>query len=324
MLNYVELEDAERMATNPPPNRNGHTQAESPVAREPLLPLDIETFLDLALPPRNVLLSPWLPAGGLAMLYAPRGIGKTHLALGIAYAVASGGTFLKWKAPLPQPVLFVDGEMAAVTLQERLARIVSESACQTPAANYFRILPSDLYRDGLPDLSNPEQQAAYNTSIGDAKLVVVDNISTLCRSGRENESESWNHVQGWALQQRRAGRSVLFVHHAGKAGGQRGTSRKEDILDSVLSLRRPENYSSAEGARFEIHYDKARGFSGGDAEPFEAALTAEGWACRDVAQTLEARVSALAVGGLSQRDIARAIGKSAGTVNAILKRGKGA
>jgi len=30
------------------------------------------------------------------MLYAPRGIGKTFVALGVAYAVASGGALFKW------------------------------------------------------------------------------------------------------------------------------------------------------------------------------------------------------------------------------------
>src|SRR5262249_8097698 len=53
---------------------------------------DIDSRLKLQLPPREHLLEPILPAKGLAMVYAPRGIGKTHVALGIAYACASGGT----------------------------------------------------------------------------------------------------------------------------------------------------------------------------------------------------------------------------------------
>ena len=54
---------------------------------------------------------------------------------------------------------------------------------------------------------------------------------------KENDADSWVPVQAWALAQRRAGRSVLFVHHAGKSGLQRGTSRKEDVLDTVIALR---------------------------------------------------------------------------------------
>ena len=77
------------------------------------------------------------------------------------------------------------------------------------------------------------------------------------------------------------GRAVLFVHHAGKGGPQRGTSRKEDVLDSVIALRRPEDYKASEGARFEVHFEKTRGFTGPDAEPFEATLIEGGWATRE-------------------------------------------
>ena len=62
------------------------------------------------------------------------------------------------------------------------------------------------------------------------------------------------------------------MHHAGKAGQQRGTSRREDILDTVIALRRPEEYEASEGARFHWHFEKARGFQGDDASPFEATL----------------------------------------------------
>jgi putative DNA primase/helicase len=242
------------------------------------------------------------------------------VALGVAYAVASGGSFMKWQAPGPRKVIIIDGEMPAVTLQERLARIAGDNAAEPPDASHLRILASDLSQDGLPDLSNPEEQARYAEAVRDAALIVVDNLSTLCRSGRENESESWAHVQAWALQQRREGRSVLFVHHAGKGGQQRGTSRREDVLDTVVNLKRPEDYSPAQGARFEVHFEKSRGFTGQDAEPFEATLTEAGWAMRNIENALEDRIAVLDAEGLNQRDIATEIGKSPATVNRVLKR----
>src|ERR1700704_5475076 len=81
---------------------------------------------------------------------------------------------------------------------------------------------------------------------------------------------SWLPVQSWALRHRRLGRAVAMLHHAGKGGGQRGTSRREDVLDTVVSLRRPSDYSPDQGARFEVHFEKARGFHGQAAQPFEA------------------------------------------------------
>jgi putative DNA primase/helicase len=48
-----------------------------------------------------MLLAPILPRQGLMMLYSWRGVGKAYTALGIAFAVASGESFLRWKAPMP-------------------------------------------------------------------------------------------------------------------------------------------------------------------------------------------------------------------------------
>ena len=56
---------------------------------KPAKAYSIADFLSIKLPPRINLLSPWLPAQGLAMVYAPRGIGKTFFGLNVAYAVAS-------------------------------------------------------------------------------------------------------------------------------------------------------------------------------------------------------------------------------------------
>ena len=97
----------------------------------------------------------------------------------------------------------------------------------------------------------------------------------LFRSGSENESESWQEAQEWALDLRRRGKSVLFVHHAGKSGHQRGTSKKEDILDAVIILKHPDDYQPEQGARFEVKFDKARHFSGEDACSFQAHLIEE-------------------------------------------------
>ena len=64
-------------------------------------------------------------------------------------------------------------------------------------------------------------------------------------------------------------KSILFVHHAGKRGQQRGTSKKEDILDVVIVLKQPQGYSTDQGACFEINYEKTRHFAGSDAAPFK-------------------------------------------------------
>src|SRR6185437_16851592 len=87
----------------------------------PLLPILPAARLRANLPPRGDLLSPWLGCDTAALVYGPPGIGKSFLALGIAWAVASGGSFLGWRSTRPRRVLYVDGEMGAAELSDRLA-----------------------------------------------------------------------------------------------------------------------------------------------------------------------------------------------------------
>jgi hypothetical protein len=277
--------------------------------------LPIDCFLSKELPARETMLAPWLPRAGLAMLHAPRGLGKTQVAVGTAWAVASGGGFLRWKCHTPCRVLFLDGEMPASELQKRFRCVRDASQYDLADPDYLRIAASDLMPFGLPDLSDPKSQPFYEDVIADADLIIVDNLSTICPGVKENEADSWVPVQRWALAQRRAGKSVLFVHHAGKSGMQRGTSRKEDVLDTVIGLRRPPDYSADQGCRFELRFEKSRGFHGDDAEPFEARLIGNQWAMSDIkaGDDLDT-LKALRAQGLSIRDIADRVGLGKSTV----------
>lgn len=265
-------------------------------------------LLTMTLPPRDLVLAPFLPAKGLAMCYGPRGIGKTHLTLGCAYAIASGGTFLRFTAPRPRRVLVIDGEMPASTLQERLRAIAESATTRPPEAGFLRFLAADMQPERGLDLSHDGDQLDLEDVLDGAEVIIADNLSTLVAGGKENEGESWLPVQQWALGQRRKGRSVLFMHHAGKGGTQRGTSRREDVLDSVIALRRPSDYDPAEGARFELHFEKSRGFHGDDAKPFEASLSGGEWTMRDLVDADMLRVVQLTAEGLSVRDIAEELG----------------
>jgi hypothetical protein len=110
--------------------------------------------------PREMLLDPILPEQGLAMLYGYRGTGKTYLALGMAVAVATGGSFLKWKATQPRNVLYVDGELPAKTMQERVRTILGYSE---PAVTGLKNRDPRFARlpDARPfDLGRPEASGA--------------------------------------------------------------------------------------------------------------------------------------------------------------------
>jgi len=273
--------------------------------------MDYAAVMALDIPPREALLEPFLMQQSLNMIHAKRGIGKTHCTFGIAYAVATGGSFLKWKAAKPRRVLLVDGELPAIVVQDRFRDIESRSGVR-PAPDFLRIVTPDILGRASPDLASLTDQAELDELAEGVDLIILDNLSALIRSGAaENDAESWVTVSDWALRHRAAGRSILFVHHSGKNGAQRGTSRREDLLDTVIHLRNPSDYDPTEGARFEVVFEKARHLTGADVESFEATLDDKapgGW----IVETTEANVDAQIVEflglGLSLTDIGRELG----------------
>lgn len=279
---------------------------------------NIADFLELDIPPHENILAPIIKTQSLSMLFAKRGVGKTHIALGIAYAIASGGKFLKWNAERPRRVVYLDGEMPACTMQERLTRIVQDSDVKAEP-NFFTLLTPDMQDIGMPDISTKEGQAEIEPFVQDAEFIVIDNISTLARTGKENEAEGWLPIQGWALDMRSRGKSVLFIHHAGKGGQQRGTSRREDVLDLVMELRHPDDYRGDQGARFEVHFTKARHLIGDEATPFEANLTPCGWSFQSIHDVELKKVLELKAEGLSLRDIAQETGISKSRLGRMIK-----
>lgn len=297
--------------------------SETSVSTSDVVALTAAELGTLDLPPRDFLLAPIIPERGLVMVHAPRGIGKTRLALECAVAIATGGTVLSYQAPKAKGVLYLDGEMSATEMQKRLRSIAGETLPET-----LRIITPDLQGGAIPDLSTVEGQTSIEPHLKGMSLVVIDNLSCLCRSGNENEGGSWGATQSWILDLRRRGIAVLIVHHSGKSGGQRGTSRREDVLDVVIGLRRPENYNPSQGARFEVHIEKGRHLYGEDAAAFEARMeVVDGRAVWHVTDLTPAPVSdrdeqiyQLSHQGLSVRKIAGEAGVSKSTVERVLQK----
>lgn len=283
--------------------------------RKPPSAIDLCDLLTREIPPKQRIL-PWMTTQSLCMIHAFRGVGKTHVALEIAYAIAFGGKCLCWQTEKTSKVLYVDGELPAYAIKERLARI--EASIHAPIVpGMLRIITPDLQDEGIPDLATEEGQILLDCSVADAEVLILDNLSCLVRGrGKENEAESWLPVQQWALKHRKEGRSILFIHHSGKNGKQRGTSKKEDLLDTVICLRRPSNYLPAQGSLFEVHFEKARNLSGKELDPFTARLTVEGskqyWDIQGRPQKLD-EVVKLAKQGMTKSEIAKEMGVNRST-----------
>lgn len=232
------------------------------------------------------------------------------MGLAVGLSVASGGPLMRWSSPKPRRVLYVDGEMPLSDLQVRLASLLAGLGTEIPNDG-FRILAADSTECGI-DLSAADGQRALEPFLKGVDLLILDNLSTLMSSGSEGASDAWLPMQNWLLALRRRGISVLLIHHAGVNGRQRGTSRREDALDTVIALRRPPDYSAEQGARFEVHLEKTRTMAGQGALPFETAVEsfvtetgASGvrWVTRDLQAPVLCRAAALFEVGMSVREV---------------------
>lgn len=228
--------------------------------------LTASELIALPIPPQEFLIEPWLPKGALAMVWAARGLGKTWFALSLAIALASGTRFLEYGVPKPVVVLFVDGEMALAELQERVRKLAD------PPPERLHILPSErLFAEGAPlNINDPADQqkvidaidalAAEGVKPG---LIILDNLSSLAAGLDENDNSALDGMTRWMVRMRHSGVTVLLVHHASKAGEQRGASRREDQLNTAIKLGAPENKAGLsqghEGAHFIMEFTKTRG-----------------------------------------------------------------
>jgi AAA domain/Helix-turn-helix domain len=286
-------------------------------------PVGLSKFLEIDMPKRGCLLPPWLSEQGLSVIYADRGVGKTFLCLSVAYAVATGGECLGWKAPSAKRVLYIDGEMTAFEMSERLKLIVPDNKRRDDPP--FVLLTPDAQDIAMPDLQEWYAQQRIKYLADHADLIVVDNIATLCRSGSENSADSWKKVQSWALKLKSQGKSVLFCHHAGRNGKMRGTSFREGVMDSIIFLERPSGYVPQEGAKFTVNFEKSRNFYGAEAASFEASLETDAtgnlcWVKREAPENKLSKVIRLIKEGHSQNEIADLLGVHKSTISRDVKK----
>jgi putative DNA primase/helicase len=306
-------------------------------AKPRLVSLSYTELINKQIPQRKFVLKPWLPEAAISMVFAPPGVGKSYLCLSAAGAIASGGrlfTTSPWEAPTAKRVLYVDGEMHEADLQMRVKKLLHGLEKNIPD-DYLRYLNGSWQSVFIPDLSSPEGQALIEEIIVEQKTEVLflDNLSTLCRAGRENETDSWKQMQAWLLQLRWRGIAVVLVHHAGKAKDengkprQRGTSMREVILESSIVLEHPKNYSEEMGCLFELSYTKARGFWGADATPLEVKLVEKdglfSWQDKKLSvKTYDSIVDIYIDGTTSVKEIALELGISPQAVRKHIRNAK--
>ena len=204
------------------------------------------------------------------MIFGERGRGKTWVSMGIATSMSSCSDYLGNKPKNPRRVIYLDGEMDLSTFQQRLLQISGSMGIEPP--RNLRLFTPEAFTDLLPSINTPEGQKLIDNLIGtEWDILFIDNYSAWSSDGRET-AEAWAPFMRWMLGHKRAGRTVIVIHHSGKGGKQRGSSKHEDALDWSINLV-PNKHTSQEGAlEFSLVWEKSRHLASDQITPIAVTM----------------------------------------------------
>jgi putative DNA primase/helicase len=221
-------------------------------------------------------------------------------------------------------VLYIDGEMPPDLMRDRCDGL-ERSGGELEFLNHEILFE----RAGkVLNITNPEiQQAITERCIKTgAKVVILDNLSTLASGMRENEADSWELVNNWFLDLRRRKIAVVIVHHAGRSGEMRGTSEREDNVFWIIGLDdAKKNSDDKRGARFISRFTKPSRNTQEEVPAYEwHFVTDEGTGVVSVAhkqaQTMDVFLQLIADGVTECGQIAQEMKVSPATVSRLAKQ----
>ena len=264
-----------------------------------------------------------ITSGQLGMIFGWRGAGKSTLVMSLGFAMAADIEFLGLRPSKKARVVLLDGEMDLHSMRKRLRMI--QRSLNAPLPNDLKIMSPELFVGAMPKLRTPEGQAEIDQALGeDWDVLIIDNYSSFS-SGRE-DADAWAPWVPWLLKHKRAGRTVIVVHHTGKNGTQRGASNHEDAMDFVVSLREPKFRTRDDALEFVLSWTKSRHLSQKRTQPFQVSLSKQGdneyvWtkSLEIDANHLVAEAKRLRDEGETMTAIAEKLGKDKSTISRWLK-----
>jgi len=270
--------------------------AATPPPRPPLAPyvLTAMQLKHMKIPKRPALLDRWLCEGDLGYIFAPRGVGKTWMAMSLPRAISQRTPLGLWAAGSGSPSSSSSSSDSSSPGQgsPHSADTTASSLDLDPPPTGADACVPVLYIDGEMSMELTQyrsnglqmeysgvqylhhehlfEKGASTVNIGEAedrqritdlilktgyRVLILDNLSSLASGVDENKGMDYEPISHWLLDLRRRKITVIVVHHAGRNGAMRGHSKREDACAWIIELR-DARQDDEKGAKFVSHFTK--------------------------------------------------------------------
>lgn len=195
-------------------------------------------------PPKEYLVDKVLGARDFALVFGESGHGKTFVALDLAYACATGAaTFAEtFTITRPLSVCYATGEGAG-GLADRLRAVSTFYGSADVPFYVFADIPQ-LFNttgdDGVLSFVREWQELAEAGRVpAQLDLLILDTLHTAQNGAEENSAKDAGVTQRSLRYLRDTlGCAVLLVHHASRAGNERGSTALKGAMDTVLKAQK--------------------------------------------------------------------------------------
>lgn len=261
-----------------PNNINNNRNASIAIKRSLSSPSDhddltVEAWLRRELPARDYLFKNVLCTTSRWIINGETGVGKTLFGLELGFAAAAGSDFLSWKGGRPCRVMYLDGEMPAETLQER----IRSAADVYGTVDLYAYNRDELKLGEMPPLNTDSGRAWLMREISAVQpdLLIGDSLMCLL-AGSLSDEEPWLPMKALIRHLSAQHVAQIWLHHTGHDVSKGfGTKTREWEMDTVAMMsKRDDN----EGLTLE--FTKARLRTPATAAMFKTQVIrreADGW-----------------------------------------------
>lgn len=208
---------------------------------------------------RQMVLSPILRGGDIVWLYGDPKSCKTWLGLSMAYAVAKGNLEIgKWTSEEPKKVLYVDGEMLADDLTNRI-KMIAKGQGHSWEEMPFHVICAKATETGSINVLEEEIQNQVLSMVQRSKIdmIVLDNVHCLT----DNKVNEIRQLITWLFGLARMGVAVLVLDHTNSEGKLQGSASKNRMASLTVKVETDERNAE----QVEVSFPAARNLHGEDA-----------------------------------------------------------